>query len=142
MYLNTILGGNVEQLNEEWEHERDQYSFICRNIHQECGTKIGKNGWKEFSKARWKSPFDENYHAELDNTDLCDAILASKYRSLIGSANWIVTLGRFDIAFATATLARYCMAPRMGHYQAAQSIFGYLKNFLMESCLLILRNVT
>ena len=40
-----------------------------------------------------------------------------------------MTLGRFDIAFATATLARYCMAPRIGHYEAAQRIFGYLKNF-------------
>jgi hypothetical protein len=38
-------------------------------------------------------------------------------------------LGRFDIAFATNTLARYAHMPREGHYVAAQRIFGYLRKF-------------
>ena len=86
--------------------------------------KLEKMVGKEFKKSRWKAPFDENCHAELDQTDLYTPLLASKYRSLIGSANClVVTLGRFDIAFATATLARYCMAPIIGHYEAAQRLF-------------------
>jgi hypothetical protein len=48
------------------------------------------------------------------------------YKSLLGSANWIVTLGRFDIAYAVNTLSRYTMAPREGHLYALQRVFGYL----------------
>ena len=48
---------------------------------------------------------------------------------MIGSANWVVALGRFDIAYATSTLARYSTLPRKGHYKAAQRIFGYLRKF-------------
>lgn len=48
---------------------------------------------------------------------------------MIGSANWIIALGRFAIAYATSTLARYSTAPSIGHYTAAQRIFGYLRKF-------------
>jgi hypothetical protein len=45
---------------------------------------------------------------------------------LVGCANWIITLGRFDILYATNVLARYNAAPRMGHYKAMQRVYGYL----------------
>lgn len=35
---------------------------------------------------------------------------------MIGTANWISTLGQFDIAYALNTLSHYCMAPRKGHF--------------------------
>jgi hypothetical protein len=35
-------------------------------------------------------------------------------------------LGRFNIAYATNTMARFSMAPREGHLTAAKRIFGYL----------------
>ena len=66
-------------------------------------------------------------HPELDTSALLDPINASKYRALIGSANWLVTLGRFDIQFATNALARFSMAPREGHLAMVKRIFGYLK---------------
>ena len=47
---------------------------------------------------------------------------------MIGSLNWILTLGRFDIAFALNAVSRYNMAPREGHREAVQRIFGYLKH--------------
>jgi len=71
----------------------------------------------------------ETYHPEQDDTPLLNPEGVSKYRALIGSANWIVTLGRFDIAYATSTMARYCMAPREGHLIAVKRIFGYLRTF-------------
>ena len=46
---------------------------------------------------------------------------------MIGSANWIITLGRFDIAYAVNVLSRYSMAPIIGHMEALQRIFGYLR---------------
>ena len=65
---------------------------------------------------------------ELDETDLLSDDQISIYKSLLGSANWIITLGRFDIAYATNTLSRYSMAPRKGHMKAMHRVFGYLRN--------------
>lgn len=48
---------------------------------------------------------------------------------LIGSAQWAVTLGRYDIQYATNTLARYASMPRKGHYERALRMFGYLKHY-------------
>ena len=69
------------------------------------------------------------YHPETDDTPLLDEEHASKYRGLIGSANWIITLGRFDIAYATMALARFSMAPREGHFKAMKRVFGYLRKY-------------
>jgi hypothetical protein len=41
----------------------------------------------------------------------------------------MITLGRFDIHYATNTLSRYSMAPRQGHLIAILRVFGYLKRF-------------
>ena len=54
--------------------------------------------------------------------------LISLYQSLSGSANWIITLGRFDISFAINTMSRYSMAPREGHMHAMHRVFGYLRH--------------
>ena len=70
---------------------------------------------------------DHLYHSEEDTTVILDPKQASLYRGLIGSANWVVTLGRFDIAYAVNNLARYSMSPQQGHFEAAIRLFGYLK---------------
>jgi hypothetical protein len=77
----------------------------------------------------FKSPMDNDYHPETDDSPLLSAKEASVFRGLIGSANWIITLGRFDIHYATNTLARYSMAPREGHLRSIKRVFGYLKKF-------------
>jgi hypothetical protein len=46
---------------------------------------------------------------------------------MIGSANWVITLGRLDITYATNTVAKYSMAPREGHLIALKRLFGYLR---------------
>ena len=81
---------------------------------------------KQFPKQ--VTPMLEGYHPELDDSPLLSNIDAAKYRAILGSAGWCVTLGRFDVAYATNTLARFAMAPREGHYKQAQRIFGYLSN--------------
>jgi len=54
----------------------------------------------------------------------------SMYRSLIGSAQWAITLGRMDITYATSMLSRYNMSPREGHLLAIKKLFGYLKGHM------------
>ena len=47
---------------------------------------------------------------------------------LLGCAQWAITLGRYDIQYATNTLARFSACPRLGHMKRAIRIFGYLKH--------------
>ncbi len=74
------------------------------------------------------TPIFESYHPELDDFPLLSDRDATKNRAILGSAGWYVTLSRFDVAYATNTLARYNMAPREGHYKQVQCIFGCLSN--------------
>ena len=72
---------------------------------------------------------ENDYHPELDDSPILSPLDASKYRSIIGSLNWIITLGRFDIHFATTNLARFNIAPKEGHLKAALQVLGYLKTY-------------
>jgi hypothetical protein len=71
----------------------------------------------------------ESYHPEIQLTPLMDDTRASKYPAMSGSANWIVTLGRLDIAYVTNCMARFLMSPREGHMLAMKQLFGYLRKF-------------
>ena len=70
---------------------------------------------------------DIKCHPEIDESPLLEDDMASKYHSVIGSLNWIITLGRFDVHYATNTLSRFSMAPRQGHLDAALRVLAYLK---------------
>ena len=63
------------------------------------------------------SPMDPVYHPELDETQFLNDDLHARYRMMVGCLNWLVTLGRWDIHYATQTMARYSNAPREGHLQ-------------------------
>jgi hypothetical protein len=41
----------------------------------------------------------------------------------------MITLGRFDIAYTTAAMAGFSMAPREGHIHAMKHLFGHVKQF-------------
>lgn len=122
------LGGDVVELDEAWEKEGVYTAFSAATYISNCLPKLALMMDKtEFAK--FKSPMDDNYHLELDDSPLCPPDRISKYKSLLGSANWIITLGRFDIMYATSALASYSNAPREGHMTALMRIFGYLRNF-------------
>ena len=76
-----------------------------------------------------KTPMAEAAHPELDDSPMLNERDHSKFRSLVGCANWLVTLGRFDIAYATNAYSRFSMAPRQGHLDGMIRVFGYLKKF-------------
>ena len=48
---------------------------------------------------------------------------------MIGTAQWLVTLGRFDIAIAVSTLSSYSIAPQKGHLECMKRLYGYVKHF-------------
>ena len=57
------------------------------------------------------SPMAEVSHPEIDDSPLLNELDRLKFRSLIGCANWLVTLRRFDIAYFVNAYRRFSMAP-------------------------------
>ena len=75
----------------------------------------------------YTSPLDKGDHPELDESEELDPDGISKYQSLIGSLQWLVTLGRFDVATAVMTMSRFRAAPRKGHLERIKRIYGYVR---------------
>ena len=82
------------------------------------------------------SPMPDGAHTELDDSPMLSSIDHSKFCSLIGCANWLVTLGRFDVAYAVNAFGRFSMAPREGHLKGIIRVFGYLKKFSKGSIMI------
>lgn len=72
------------------------------------------------------SPLEKNDHPELDTSPLLDDEGIRKYQSLIGTLQWTITLGRFDVGTAVMTMSGFRVAPRVGHLERVKRICGYL----------------
>lgn len=75
----------------------------------------------------YMSPLEANDHPELDTSDLCPPAEITKYQSMIGALQWLVSLGKFDIFTAVMTMSRFRVAPRKGHTTRVQRIYGYVR---------------
>jgi hypothetical protein len=53
------------------------------------------------------SPLEKGNHPELDTSELLDQTGVQQYQSLIGSLQWAISLGRFDIATAVMSLSNF-----------------------------------
>ena len=77
----------------------------------------------------YSSPLIKNDHPEFDDTELLDEEGIKKYQSMIGTCQWAISLGRFDILTAVMTMSQFRIAPRVGHLDRLKRIYGYLKRF-------------
>jgi hypothetical protein len=75
---------------------------------------------------KYMAPLEKGDHPELDISDLLGPDQIKTYQSLIGSLQWAITLGRFDIMTAVVTLSAFRAAPRKGHLERAKRVCGYL----------------
>jgi Reverse transcriptase (RNA-dependent DNA polymerase) len=82
----------------------------------------------ENPKHVYHSPLEKGDHPELDTTELLDAKGTELYQSLIGSLQWIISIGRLDVQTAVMTLSGFRVAPKVGHLDRAKRIYGYLSN--------------
>ena len=124
-YPQFYLGGDVVDFPPSWEEHNVSFGLSTHTYIKNCIENLERMCSTTFKRV--SVPHDPNYHPELDTTELCSSADQSKYRSLLGSANWMVTLGRFDISYSVNTFAQYGIAPREGHFLALQRVFGYLK---------------
>jgi hypothetical protein len=75
----------------------------------------------------YSSPMMERDHPELDTSPELDEDGIRQYQSLIGTLQWLITLGRFDILVGVASMSSFRAAPRSGHLDRLKQIFGYIK---------------
>jgi hypothetical protein len=121
------LGGNVIELHESWHLDGIKTALGAHTYIKNVVEKYERTTHRVFPK--FNSPMAQDYHPELEDSPLLNPKDASLYRGLIGSGNWLITLGRFDICYAINALAHFSMAPREGHLKAMYRVFGYLKRF-------------
>ena len=73
-----------------------------------------------------RPPLEGGDHPELDTSELCDDHQTTQFQTLIGQLQWLISLGRFDIAVHVMSLSRFRAQPRKGHLDRAKRIVGYL----------------
>ena len=73
-----------------------------------------------------RTPLDKNHSPELDGTELLTGEFIQHYLTIIGKLQWVVTLGRFDIHAQITTMSRFRSAPRKGHLERLQRVYGYV----------------
>ena len=117
----------VKHLTHHWLKHGIKTAFSAQTYIENSLKKLEDMMGKQFST--YNTPMAEAAHPELDDSPLLDATDHSKFRSLIGCANWLVTLGRFDIAYSVNAYSRFSMQPRQGHLNGIIRVFGYLKKF-------------
>ena len=73
-----------------------------------------------------RPPLEGGDHPELDTSELCDEHQTKQFQTLIGQLQWLISLGRFDIAVHVMSLSRFRAQSRKGHLDRAKRIVGYL----------------
>ena len=78
---------------------------------------------------RQSVPASPGNHHEMDTLEFLDDDGHLYYQMPVGMLNWIVGIGRFDMAYATSSLTRCTYCPRKGNLGHALWVFGYLKKY-------------
>jgi len=116
---------------------RDEEGVLCY-APKKCIEKILENYRRIFGA--WPkpatSPLTTGDHPELDTSELLNKDDQKAHQSLIGALQWVIQIGRFDVATAVMTLSRCRAMPRQGHLDRVKRIHGYrLQSALWPSSL-------
>jgi len=119
--LNYLLG---------CDYYRDENKTLCmeprRYIEKMDDTYLQLFGEKP---KQCQTPLDKNDHPELDESPLLDDKGIKIYQSLVGACQWVIQLGRFDIAVHVMSLSSFRAAPREGHLRRMRKIYGYIMKY-------------
>ena len=109
---------------------RDQENVLCFGPKRYIKKMLGV--YEEMFKEKPQeasSPLEKNDHPELDESYVLTPEDQKNYQSMIGALQWVVSLGRFDIATAVMTMSRFRAEPRKGHLERLKRIYGYLRKY-------------
>jgi hypothetical protein len=98
---------------------RTYITKMLDNYERMCGLKPNK----------YSSPLEPNNHPELDDTELLVPKGIKQLQSMIGAAQWAISLGRFDINTSIMTMSHFQIAPRCGYLEILKQIYGYLQQY-------------
>lgn len=110
--------------NDFKQDAKGRWCFGCKRYIKEATTRI-EALFGTIPKST--VPMASGDHPEMDDSEVLDDTSHRQFQMLIGILNWIVTIGRLDVAFATMSLSRFSACPRRGHLNRALKVFGYLK---------------
>ena len=77
----------------------------------------------------YRPALESNDHPELDTSEKLAHKDIIYYQSMIGSLQWAVSLGCFDMNSIVMTLSTFRSAPRQGHQKRLQRIYVYIAKF-------------
>ena len=72
----------------------------------------------------YTSPLEKGDHPEVDMSPELNGEGRAIYMSLVRQSQWLISLGRLDIACAIMTMSRFQAAPREGHMTRMKRIYG------------------
>ncbi len=114
------------------DFKRDEDGVLCMQPRRYIEKMLGayeQTFGETASNKKIRSPLPPGDHPELDESEFLDEDGIQKYQSLVGSFQWAVSLGRWDIMTAVMTLSSFRPAPRQGHLDRAKRLCCYLSNF-------------
>ena len=76
-----------------------------------------KNMFNEKPPSNFKSPLEKGDHPKLDNAELIDPSGFYMLQSLGSSIQWVVLIGKLDVATTVMSLYSYRSIPRFGHME-------------------------
>ena len=97
------VGHDTKSLTADWQKQRVKTAISAETCIQRCVENLENMCSEVFSFH--KTPMLDTEHPELDDSPLLSPTDHAKFRSSVGCANWLVTLGRFNIACATNALS-------------------------------------
>ena len=97
------LGGNVEPLDDTWKEGGVSLAILAWTYIKNVVECFESTFGTKFCSLKTPTMTDE-IHPETNDTPLLNARGASLYHGLIGSTNWAITLGHFDIQYATLAI--------------------------------------
>jgi Reverse transcriptase (RNA-dependent DNA polymerase) len=109
-----------------WREEDGTLCFAPKKYIQKMMDGYEQMFGKPPSSNNITSPLEKGDNPELDTTELLDKEGQQCYMSLIGSMQWAVSLGRFNIQVAVMPMSSFHVAPRCGHLEQLQCIYSYL----------------
>ena len=107
--------------NDYKKDSKDRWCIGCKTYLTEAVRRIEEMSGEKLPKK--DTSMSDGDHPEEDGSELLDDKGHQRYQMLIGMLNWIVCIGRMDVAFATSSLSRFTACPRKGHMdQVLQSL--------------------
>jgi hypothetical protein len=100
--------------NDYKKDKKGRWYFGCKRYLTEAVTRV-ESMFGALTKN--STPLPAGDHPEMDDSELCSDDEHRKFQMLMGMLNWVVTIGRLDVAHATMSLSRFAACPRKGHLE-------------------------